>query len=108
MLANATIEALTTLRLPGMVRGLLEQREHPDYAAVGFEERLGLLVDRELAERHNRRLQRASKPPTCASAPPSRASTSVAPGHRTGPDPHPGRSPLGGNDTLKWPRLGSL
>ena len=38
--------------------GLQEQREHPDYAALSFEERLGLLVDRELTERQNRRLQR--------------------------------------------------
>jgi transposase len=40
---------------------LLEQREHPDYAALGFEERLGMLVDRELTERQNRRLQRMLK-----------------------------------------------
>ncbi len=44
-----------------MARGLLEQREHPDYDALGFEERLGMLVDRELTERHNRRLDRMLK-----------------------------------------------
>lgn len=44
-----------------MARGLLEQREHPDYDALGFEERLAMLVDRELTERQNRRLQRMLK-----------------------------------------------
>jgi DNA replication protein DnaC len=61
MLTNATLDGLHTLRLPGMVRGLLEQREHADYAALGFEERLAMLVDRELTERHNRKLERALK-----------------------------------------------
>jgi DNA replication protein DnaC len=61
MLTNATLDGLHSLRLPGMVQGLIEQREHPDYAALGFEERLAMLVDRELTERRNRRLQRALK-----------------------------------------------
>lgn len=61
MLTNPTIDGLHALRLSGMVRGLLEQREHPDYHALGFEERLGMLVDRELTERHNRKLDRMLK-----------------------------------------------
>jgi DNA replication protein DnaC len=61
MLTNATLDGLHTLRLPGMVRGLLEQREHADYAALGFEDRLAMLVDRELTERRNRKLERALK-----------------------------------------------
>jgi DNA replication protein DnaC len=61
MLTNATLDGLHTLRLPGMARGLLEQREHADYAALGFEERLAMLVDRELTERRNRKLERALK-----------------------------------------------
>jgi len=61
MLTNATVDGLHSLRLPGMVRGLIEQREHPDYAALGFEERLAMLVDRELTERRNRKLERALK-----------------------------------------------
>ena len=44
-----------------MAQGLIEQREQPDYQGLGFEERLGLLVDREVAERENRRLQRYLK-----------------------------------------------
>jgi DNA replication protein DnaC len=44
-----------------MVTGLQEQREHPDYEGLSFEDRLGLLVDKELTERQNRRLQRVLK-----------------------------------------------
>jgi DNA replication protein DnaC len=61
LLTNATLDGLHALRLPGMARGLLEQREHPDYDALGFEERLAMLVDRELNERQNRRLDRMLK-----------------------------------------------
>jgi DNA replication protein DnaC len=61
MLTNPTVDGLYTLNLPAMARGLVEQRERPDYQALSFEERLGLLVDLELLERENRRLQRALK-----------------------------------------------
>jgi len=61
MLTNTTIEGLKSLRLPAMASGLLEQREHPDYTGLSFEERLGLLVDRELLQRQNRRLERVLK-----------------------------------------------
>ncbi len=39
-----------------MLKALQEQMEMPDCADLSFEERLGLLVDRELTERENRRL----------------------------------------------------
>ena len=61
MLTNSIIEGLRALRLPAMVTGLQEQREHPDYEGLSFEDRLGLLVDKELTERQNRRLQRTLK-----------------------------------------------
>ncbi len=61
MLTNSTIEGLRSLRLPAMVTGLQEQREHPDYEGLSLEDRLGLLVDKELTERQNRRLQRTLK-----------------------------------------------
>jgi DNA replication protein DnaC len=61
MLIHTTIEGLRSLRLPAMAQGLAEQREHPDYAAMGFEDRLGLLVDAELLQRENRRLVRSRK-----------------------------------------------
>jgi len=56
MLNHPTLEKLHTLRLSGMLKALEEQMQMPDSAALGFEERLGLLADRELTERENRRL----------------------------------------------------
>ena len=61
MLTSPTLDRLHTLGLGGMARGLAEQREQAAYAALGFEERLGLLVDRELCDRDNRRLERNLK-----------------------------------------------
>jgi len=61
MLNHNTIEGLRALRLPAMASGLLVQREQPDYSSLSFEERLGLLVDAELLQRQNRRLERILK-----------------------------------------------
>lgn len=57
MLHHPTLDKLTTLRLSGMHKGLSEQMALPDINDLNFEERLGLLADRELTERENRRLQ---------------------------------------------------
>ena len=56
MLTHPTSEKLQALRLLGMVKALDEQRRMPEIQDLGFEERLGLLVDREVTERDNRRL----------------------------------------------------
>lgn len=61
MLINATIDKLQALALGGMARALEEQLGSPGYAELGFEERLGLLVDREAQDRENRRLARHLK-----------------------------------------------
>jgi DNA replication protein DnaC len=61
VLTHTTIEGLKSLRLPAMATGLVQQREHPDYTGLSFEERLGLLVDAELLQRQNRRLERVLK-----------------------------------------------
>jgi DNA replication protein DnaC len=61
MLNHNTLEGLRSLRLPAMASGLLSQREQPDYSSLSFEERLGLLVDAELLQRQNRRLERVFK-----------------------------------------------
>jgi DNA replication protein DnaC len=61
MLDNATTEGLRALKLDVMAQGVIEQRGQPDYEGLHFEERLGLLVDRELTERDNRRMQRVLK-----------------------------------------------
>ena len=54
MLNHATLAKLQTLRLAGMARALEEQLAQSDIDALGFEERLGLLVDRELTHRARR------------------------------------------------------
>jgi len=56
MLHHPTLEKLQRLRLSGMSKALAEQTAQQEVAALGFEERLGLLADRELTERENRRL----------------------------------------------------
>lgn len=57
MLRHPTVSRLQTLRLPGMAQALEEQLTQPDIDQLGFEERLGLLVDREVTHRENRVLQ---------------------------------------------------
>jgi DNA replication protein DnaC len=57
MLTHPTLDKLQTLRLTGMVKALNEQMHMPDIADLSFAERLGLLVDREMTERHDRRLK---------------------------------------------------
>jgi DNA replication protein DnaC len=56
MLAHPTQERLLALGLTGMATALEDQRRQPDIAALAFEERLALLLDRETMERENKRL----------------------------------------------------
>ncbi len=56
MLHHPTIEKLKTLKFSGMSHALEEQLQCADITELSFEERLGLLVDREITERDNRRL----------------------------------------------------
>lgn len=56
MLPNPTLDKLQTLRLHGMIKALNEQQATPDINDLSFDERLGLMVDRELTERENTRL----------------------------------------------------
>ena len=57
MMYHPTLEKLQQLKLTGMLHALQEQEAIPDVSAMPFEERLGLMVDRELTERGNRRMQ---------------------------------------------------
>mgnify|MGYP005839983063 CR=1 FL=1 len=57
MLTHPTINKLEALRFQGMATALREQYQTPDIQELDFEERLGLLVDREMTHRHNRRMQ---------------------------------------------------
>ena len=52
---SSTLDKLEALRFSGMVKALTEQMEIPDIEELSFEERLGLLVDREMTEREDRR-----------------------------------------------------
>ncbi|WP_122309602.1 IS21-like element ISPsy14 family helper ATPase IstB, partial [Pseudomonas syringae] len=56
MLPNPTLDKLQTLRLQGMIKALNEQHATPDINDLSFDERLGLMVDRELTEREDARL----------------------------------------------------
>ena len=73
MLTHPTVDKLHQLRCPAMAKALAEQNasghrrprterhsrtslRSPETAALSFEERLGLIVDRELTERHSRQL----------------------------------------------------
>lgn len=57
MLHHPTLEKLQTLRLDGMFKALTEQMAMPESETLSFEERLGLLADRELTQRQDRRLK---------------------------------------------------
>ncbi len=57
MLIHPILEKLQTLKFKGMLKALHEQLQMPDIQELSFEERLGLLVDREMTERENTRLQ---------------------------------------------------
>ena len=63
MLTHPTVEKLHELRCPAMAKALVEQLASTEVQNLSFEERLGLLVDREITERHSRqftnRLRRA-------------------------------------------------
>jgi DNA replication protein DnaC len=56
MLMTQTLDKLDGLGLFGMALGLREQLEGSQYASLSFEERFGLLVDREAEARDSRRL----------------------------------------------------
>lgn len=56
MLHHPTLEKLHQLKFTGMVAALNEQQSHHNVEQLSFEERLGLLVDREITERDSRRL----------------------------------------------------
>jgi DNA replication protein DnaC len=56
MIQEQTIAKLHRLKLFGMAQALVEQWQGTQYNELSFEERLGMLVDRESTERDNRRL----------------------------------------------------
>lgn len=70
MLNHPTLDKLHALKFTGMARALNEQMDQPEIEQLSFEQRLGLLVDREMTERADRRLtsrlrQARLKQPAC-------------------------------------------
>jgi len=61
MLTQQTLTHLRALKLDGMARAFEDQSSQPMTNDLSFEERFGLLVDRELAWRDTRRLERLLK-----------------------------------------------
>ena len=58
MLTQPTIEKLCAMRLRGMADAFREQQQDADAQRLSFEERLGLLIDRQWNWRENRALER--------------------------------------------------
>lgn len=56
MLLEQTLCQLRSLRLHGMVSALEQQCAKPEFQQLSFEERIGLLVDRETLDRTHRRV----------------------------------------------------
>jgi len=61
MITEQTVEKMNAMKLYGMRDAFAEQLELSTYASLSFEERLGMLVDREWTDRENRRLERRMK-----------------------------------------------
>ena len=57
MLTHPLLDKLEILGFYGMLKALQEQMQMPDIEKLTFEERLGLLIDREMTARDNRRLK---------------------------------------------------
>lgn len=56
MILEQTLSKLNALKLHGMAEGVTEQNQSAMYTELPFNERLGLLIDREMTARDNRRL----------------------------------------------------
>tara|TARA_B100000508_G_C11458998_1_gene278218 strand:- start:84 stop:842 length:759 start_codon:yes stop_codon:yes gene_type:complete len=62
MIKTQTLQSLRSLKLTGMVDGLEQQMAQPaTHEELSFEERLGLLVDREVTYRQNNKVSRLMK-----------------------------------------------
>jgi DNA replication protein DnaC len=61
MLTQPTIEKLNSMRLTAMARAFADQLQCPDMAHLSFEERFGLIVDYQMTDQENRRMQNRLK-----------------------------------------------
>lgn len=56
MLTHPTLDRLIALGLTGMAKAFDDQRRLPDVASLPFEDRLAIMIDREVVERQNKSL----------------------------------------------------
>lgn len=61
MLVNQTLQSLAALRLSGMARAYEDQLNNPSAQSLGFDDRFGIMVDTELAQREGRKVGRLIK-----------------------------------------------
>lgn len=61
MLTQPTIEKLNSMKLTAMARAFADQMQCPDMAQLCFEERFGLIVDYQMTDQENRRMQNRLK-----------------------------------------------
>jgi DNA replication protein DnaC len=61
MLQQPTLDRMKALKLEAMAAAWLEQQKNPESHKLGFDERLGLLVEAEWLYRENKRLARCLK-----------------------------------------------
>jgi DNA replication protein DnaC len=61
MLIQPTIEKLNSMKLAAMARSFADQMQCPDMMQLSFEERFGLIVDYQMTDLDNRRMQNRLK-----------------------------------------------
>ncbi len=61
MLTQPTIEKLNSMKLTAMAKAFADQMQCPDMAQLTFEERFGLIVDYQITDLENRRMQNRLK-----------------------------------------------
>jgi DNA replication protein DnaC len=61
MLTQPTIEKLNSMKLAAMARAFADQMQCPDITQLSFEERFGLIVDYQMTDQENRRMQNRLK-----------------------------------------------
>jgi DNA replication protein DnaC len=61
MLTQPTIEKLNSMKLTAMAKAFADQMQCPDITQLTFEERFGLIVDHQMTDLENRRMQNRLK-----------------------------------------------
>lgn len=61
MLTENLIDQMNTLKVSGMAEAFREQISQPNHANLSFEDRLGLLLDREILTRESKRIKNLQK-----------------------------------------------